>query len=200
MEYEHLTHDEFECPGSDDCDGPWWDGAAVSEAGRPRDLTGISLLAPQPYEIKNRELAPESDEDPLGYTELRLAAHGERTDVVCPKGEWSDPEPEPKPHLEGVVVEVIPAAPIEREPGWAYGFAGVYRDAEQAASEIVYVDGEPVMPEQPAIDDEHYPRDWDRPADYLDGPGARRSPHEQRAWRRAIAVKVRREVHAYLTR
>jgi hypothetical protein len=120
-----------------------------------------------------------------------------------PKGEWTDPLPErvTVEHQGYTVVHVDPVPLAElRDPDWKYGFGGMYRDAEGAAAQVTYHDGEPVVPEQPVIDWRQYPWHWERNADdQQTGVAGHYTPHEAGKRRRAIALRVHREVTARLS-
>lgn len=186
-------------------------GCGWTEETGPRDLTGISILAPDLKVVDPRALVPEAFETPHGWSEDDLPAGWEPdafyrhevvyagrsegtyqvsapspTDQAALKGEWDDalPEPASRVNVAGFTITVVDPVPLAdlRDPDWRYGFGGMYRDAEGAAANVTYVEGEPVVPEQPAITWDSYPWHWDREPELVSGapvrgPGLDRPRH-----------------------
>lgn len=160
---------------------------------------GVGLLAPEPFEYRSPSKPLLAEAPDLADTNWQhLVKHHEvatrHGDQAAPKGEWSDEYESRYEHLTGHTITPLLAEPVERSREWAYGFAGVYRDAEQAASMVVYFDDEPVTPEQPAIDEWNYPGEWDRGADLILQNGDRYDSPRLKDGQRA---SIRRELAAW---
>lgn len=200
-----CPHDLGDCDQSGECPCEYCHGPRKDTR---RDLTGISILAPLPPVVDCTALVPESFETPLGAVEEQLPEgwdpdgfyrlevdYGRRVgpwylpqdptpcDQAALKGEWDDDLPARRPlNTDGFTIEHVPAVPLAdlRDPDWRYGFGGMYRDAEGAAANVTYVEGEPVVPEQPVIAWDDYPWSWDTEPELLSGAPVRGPGLERR--------------------
>lgn len=100
-----------------------------------------------------------------------LAEATEPSGQDAPKGSYEDPWDVYEYDIpDGFsILTVLDTVEPDRRPGDGWfggarpGALSTYRDDELAASQVVYYEGEPVLPEQPAVAWDAYPASWDVP-------------------------------------
>lgn len=160
---------------------------------RPGVALEVRGYLSDPDPIRPRELVDESYEEPLislpdtgtlrrmvdGYGEIKVVVAGEvkvvRPTEPCgagaPKGTFDDPWPVCEGELPtwATMLTVYDTVEPQRPAGFGWfggsrpGSPSTYKDDETAAMNVMYHDGEPVVPEQSAVAWHQYPAEWDRP-------------------------------------
>ena len=190
----------------------------------PRGWEDMSTLEIQAWAIRLRrqehehEFVLPHDWDALPVVELdawgdawlsrhEQVVHPDRASgQAAPKGEWDVPW---RVYEWGVPASCtsltyLDPEPLDRQPGdGAFGggrpgSTANYRDDEQAAGRITYHEGEPVVPEQPAVAHDAYPSSWDVPVESTLSATPLEKPRLDRAGMRAeMWERVDAEVAAW---